>query len=60
MLNWTQTFVSPESSLREVLCTIDTAELQIALVVDDNTRLLGLITDGDVRRALLKVQRSRH
>ena len=54
MLNWTQTFVSPESSLREVLCTIDTAELQIALVVDDNTRLLGLITDGDVRRALLK------
>lgn len=33
--------------------TIDSAELQIALVVDENTRLLGVITDGDLRRALL-------
>ncbi|MCA9837578.1 MAG: nucleotidyltransferase family protein [Trueperaceae bacterium] len=54
MLNWTQTFVSPQSSLRDVLMTIDRAELQIALVVDEKMRLLGLITDGDVRRALLK------
>ena len=54
MLDWTKTFVSCESSLREVIATIDKAELQIALVVDKKTRLLGVITDGDVRRGLLK------
>jgi CBS domain-containing protein len=42
------------TSLRDVLETIDAAELQIALVVDEETRLCGVITDGDVRRALLR------
>lgn len=53
-MDWTQTFVNPESSLRDVIATIDKAELQIALVVDEQFHLLGLITDGDVRRALLR------
>jgi len=47
-MDWTQTFVNPENSLRDVIATIDKAELQIALVVDAEFRLLGLITDGDV------------
>lgn len=51
--DWTRTFVRRDSSLRDVLETIDAAELQIALVVDDKSRLEGVITDGDVRRALL-------
>ena len=54
MSDWTRTFVRPEASLREVLATIDAATLQVALVVDEATRLLGIITDGDVRRALLR------
>lgn len=33
---------------------IDKAELQIALVVDERRRLLGTVSDGDVRRALLR------
>ena len=52
--DWTKTFVHPDSSLRDVIATIDAALLQIALVVDDDYHLLGLITDGDVRRALLR------
>lgn len=54
MSDWTQTFVSRDATLRDVLATIDAATLQIALVVDDRLRLLGVITDGDVRRALLR------
>lgn len=54
MADWQKTLVSPEQSIRQVLKVIDTAELQIALVVDDQRRLLGLITDGDVRRGLLR------
>lgn len=33
---------------------MDRSALRIALVVDDTRRLLGTLTDGDVRRALLK------
>ncbi len=45
--------VSPETALRAVVKTIQLAEKQIALVVDEQKHLLGLITDGDVRRAIL-------
>lgn len=47
-------FVGAQTSLREVIEVIERGELQIALVVDDYRRLLGTITDGDVRRALLR------
>lgn len=46
--------VRPEQSMREVIEVIDRAELQVALVVDEGRHLLGTITDGDVRRALLR------
>jgi dTDP-glucose pyrophosphorylase len=52
--DWTKTIVRANCTLRDVLATIDAGELQIALVVDDGNRLLGVITDGDVRRALLR------
>ena len=35
------------------MATIDSGALRIAIVVDENRRLLGTLTDGDVRRALL-------
>lgn len=55
MSDWTTTFVSIDATLRDVLERIEAGTLQIALVVDDaSQRLLGVITDGDVRRALLR------
>lgn len=45
--------VRPESDLSEVIETIDRGAAQIALVVDANRKLLGVVTDGDIRRALL-------
>src|SRR5690606_3659252 len=47
-------FVNRGATLRDAISTIDKAELQLALMVDDAGRLLGTITDGDVRRALLR------
>lgn len=46
--------VKPDASLREVIEIIDRGAAQIALVVDSENKLLGLITDGDIRRALLR------
>ena len=45
--------VSPEDTLRNVIAVIDRNASGIALVVDKKRRLLGTITDGDIRRAML-------
>jgi len=46
--------VKPDASLREVIEIIDRGAAQIALVVDAEKKLLGVITDGDIRRAMLR------
>jgi dTDP-glucose pyrophosphorylase len=45
--------VGPDASIREAIAQIDATRHGIALVVDKDRRLLGTITDGDVRRAIL-------
>lgn len=42
------------STIKEALQIINQGAIQIALVVDDNDKLLGTLTDGDIRRGLLK------
>jgi len=42
------------SSIKEAMRVIDTGGMKIALVVDNSDRLIGILTDGDIRRALLK------
>lgn len=49
----TQYLVGASSSLRDVIACIDRNAKGIALVVDDLRHLLGTVTDGDVRRAVL-------
>ncbi len=43
----------PGASIREAMERIDEGAFEIALLVDDERRLLGTVSDGDVRRALL-------
>jgi dTDP-glucose pyrophosphorylase len=45
--------IGPERSMRHAMRAIDQNGLGIILVVDDELTLLGTVTDGDVRRALL-------
>ena len=45
-------WVSPEHTLKQVVIRMTEHPLGAACVVDDAGRLLGLITDGDLRRAL--------
>jgi dTDP-glucose pyrophosphorylase/predicted transcriptional regulator len=46
--------ISESASIRTALQAIDRGAIDIALVVDGDERLLGTVTDGDIRRALLK------
>ena len=43
----------PHASIRDALQIIDNGAIQIALIVDRNNKLLGTLTDGDIRRGLL-------
>jgi len=43
-------------SISEAIRVIEVCQVQIALVVDESQRLIGTITDGDIRRALLRGQ----
>ena len=46
--------VKDSISILEVMKIIDESSKQIAIVTDENNKLLGTISDGDIRRALLK------
>lgn len=53
---WRAVLVSPQASLEDAMRVINDGGLRIAMVVDPSDTLLGIVTDGDVRRAIL----SRH
>ncbi|MBU1659482.1 nucleotidyltransferase family protein [bacterium] len=42
------------STIKEALKIIDDGAMKIALVIDDEGKLIGTISDGDIRRGLLK------
>ncbi|MCG9875832.1 MAG: CBS domain-containing protein [Leptospiraceae bacterium] len=42
---------------KEALEAMSKFNLGIACIIDSNSKLLGIVTDGDVRRKLLKIQK---
>lgn len=46
--------ISPDVTIKQALEAIDKSAIEIALVVDQEFRLLGMATDGDIRRAILR------
>lgn len=51
---WRNVCVNSQTPLRETIARIDQSRLQIGLVTDEVGHLLGIVTDGDLRRAMLK------
>ncbi len=47
-------FINPDASVKDALKILEEHAGKIVLVVDNNNVLLGTITDGDVRRAILE------
>lgn len=56
MKQWEAALISPDMPLVEAIRVLDREALRIVMVVDAERRLLGTLTDGDVRRALLRHQ----
>ena len=53
MKNYKQILLNPTSTIKETLKIIDSGAIKIALVVDEDEKLIGTVTDGDIRRGLL-------
>ena len=52
--NFEKVLIRPDLPLIEGIKLMNSNSMQVLLVVDDKQKLLGIITDGDVRRALLE------
>ena len=51
--HWEMALVQETSTIKDAIANLDLSGLQIALVVEKNNKLIGSITDGDIRRSLL-------
>src|SRR3989442_14779268 len=52
-LKWLKVLVSAETTISDTMRVIDHGGVGFALVVDGERRLLGVVSDGDLRKALL-------
>lgn len=51
---WRKALLSDDATLQQAIRNLDETAMQIALVVSPDGTLLGTITDGDIRRGLLR------
>ncbi len=49
-----QSFLSLNSTIRDAINALNKTQLKISFVIGKNKRLIGTITDGDIRRGLIK------
>lgn len=53
-LNYKSLWVTPSSSILEALKVMDLGAAKIVLVIDKDSKLVGTLTDGDIRRGLIE------
>ena len=53
MFDWEKILIKPNDSLEHAIKVLQEGGYRITLVVDAHKKLLGTVTDGDIRRALL-------
>lgn len=54
MDEWRKCCTGKDATLRQAMEVIDQSSMQLALIVDEGLVLKGLLTDGDIRRAILR------
>lgn len=54
MNDWKKALLKDSATMRDAIEAIDKGSLQIVVIVDDENRLVGTVTDGDIRRGILK------
>jgi len=54
MDKWENILIKSDTSIFDVMRIIDCEGSQIVVVVDDEKKILGVVTDGDIRRGILR------
>lgn len=52
-MSWQDAIVGPDASIRNAMAALDKGSIQMCLIVDESRKLIGAVTDGDIRRAIL-------
>jgi nucleoside-diphosphate-sugar epimerase/CBS domain-containing protein len=50
--------IDPESTISDAMSLIDTKETGMVVITDENDEIIGLATDGDIRRAIINGAKS--
>lgn len=53
MIDWKSVVIKADATIRDAMRIIDETALRIVLVCNEQHKLLGTVTDGDIRRGLL-------
>ena len=53
-LHWQKCIMGADATLEAVIANLTSAAIRIVLIVDEYGKLLGTVSDGDIRRGLLK------
>ncbi len=51
---WREALISPDATIQQVISNLDLVAIKICLVVNQAGELIGTLSDGDIRRGLLK------
>ena len=51
--NWKKSLISENASLSMAIKAINSNRSKVAVIINRNKNVLGLLTDGDIRRAIL-------
>ena len=51
---WREALIGPNATVQQVIGNLERTGFQIVIVVDEKGELIGTITDGDVRRGMLR------
>ena len=52
--SWRRAILPPDATIQQTIRNLNEVAIQIVLVVDENGELEGTVSDGDIRRGLLK------
>ncbi len=54
LFDWQAISISEDATIRDALTVLDQQAMQIVLVISKDRQLKGTVTDGDIRRGLLR------
>lgn len=52
-MNWKNILITKDTSILQTIKVIDQEGLRAAIIIDETEKLLGMVTDGDIRRSIL-------